>query len=365
MHSILRETAPQMPFSTDEERWRAVIERNRRADGAFYYSVRTTGVYCRPSCGSRRPRRENVAFYMTCDEAERAGYRACMRCYPSASSSSDHSMLIASACRIIEEAEECPKLSELASKVGLSPFHFHRVFKAVTGLTPKSYAAAHRARRLAEVLPNAQTVTGAIYEAGFNSSSRFYASSEALLGMSPARYRSGGKHEVVRFAVGECLLGSILVASTDKGVCAILLGDDPEALLEDLQRRFSQAELVGGDKAFELLVSKIVGFVENPEVGLDLPLDVRGTAFQRKVWQALRQIPLGSTASYRDIARRIRSPEAVQAVAQACGANNLAVAIPCHRVIRRDGGLGGYRWGLDRKRTLLAHESRTTQRIQR
>jgi AraC family transcriptional regulator of adaptative response/methylated-DNA-[protein]-cysteine methyltransferase len=224
-------------------------------------------------------------------------------------------------------------------------------------LTPKAYAAERRADRVRRELARSDTVTGAIYDAGFNSSGRFYAQADRMLGMTPARYRAGGAEAEIRFAVGECSLGSILVAGSDRGVCAILLGDDPDALVRDLQDRFPQARLIGGDAAFEQWVARVVGFVEAPGLGLDLPLDVRGTAFQQRVWRALQEIPPGSTASYSEIALRIGAPKSVRAVAQACGANPLAVAIPCHRVVRQDGGLSGYRWGVARKRALLARES--------
>jgi AraC family transcriptional regulator of adaptative response/methylated-DNA-[protein]-cysteine methyltransferase len=263
---------------------------------------------------------------------------------------------VAKACRLIEDAQEAPSLEALAKSAGMSRFHFHRVFKAVTGVTPKSYADAQRARRVREELARRDTVTEAIYGAGFNSSGRFYAASPDLLGMTPTEFRTGGGGASIRFAVGECSLGSILVAATGKGVCAILFGDDPDALVRDLQDRFAKAHLIGADKAFEQLVAEVVGFVEAPAQGLDLPLDVRGTAFQQRVWQALREIPRGSTASYAEIAERIGQPKAVRAVAQACASNGIAVAIPCHRVVRSDGALSGYRWGVQRKRVLLDRE---------
>jgi AraC family transcriptional regulator of adaptative response/methylated-DNA-[protein]-cysteine methyltransferase len=258
---------------------------------------------------------------------------------------------------LIEEAEELPALEALAAGVGMSRFHFHRVFKAITGLTPKAYAAAHRANRVRAELAQSATVTDAIYGAGFNSHGRFYAASAEVLGMTPTEFRSGGNGKAIRFAVGDCSLGAILVAATDKGVCAILLGDDPETLVRELEHRFPKARLIGGDAQFEQLVAKVVGFVEAPALGLDLPLDVRGTAFQQRVWQALRRVPPGSTATYSEIARRIGAPKAVRAVAQACASNPVAVAIPCHRVVRKDGGLSGYRWGVERKRALLERES--------
>jgi AraC family transcriptional regulator, regulatory protein of adaptative response / methylated-DNA-[protein]-cysteine methyltransferase len=345
-------------FSSDDERWDAILRRDRAADGAFYYSVRTTGVYCRPSCAARRPRRENVAFHATAADADRAGFRPCRRCRPNEAALAERQALaVAKACRAIEEADEMPSLDDLAEAAGLSRFHFHRVFKAVTGVTPKAYGDAQRARRVRDELTRNDTVTEAIYGAGFNSSGRFYAASSDLLGMTPSAFRAGGNGAAIRFAVGECSLGSILVAATDKGVCAILFGDDPDALVRDLQDRFPKARLIGADKEFERLVATVVGFVEAPAHGLDLPLDLRGTAFQQRVWQALREIPSGSTASYAEIALRIGRPKAVRAVAQACASNGIAVAIPCHRVVRNDGALSGYRWGVERKRALLERES--------
>jgi AraC family transcriptional regulator of adaptative response/methylated-DNA-[protein]-cysteine methyltransferase len=269
-----------------------------------------------------------------------------------------HAAKVAEACRLIQRSASVPVLEDLADQVGLSPFHFHRVFKAITGLTPRAYAAAHRGERVRSELGRSSTVTAAIYQSGYSSNGRFYGESDRLLGMTPTDYRSGGANAEIRFAVGECSLGSILVASSERGVCAILLGDDPEPLTRELQDRFPRATLIGGDAEFEALVAKVVGLVEAPRLGLDLPLDVRGTAFQQRVWQALRSIPPGSTLSYTELARSIGAPRAVRAVARACAANRLAVAIPCHRVVRQDGGLSGYRWGVDRKRALLQREAR-------
>ena len=343
--------------SSDEARWRAVERRDRTADGAFVYSVRTTGVYCRPGCAARLPRRENVAFHDSCAEAERVGFRPCKRCRPNEPALAEqHSAAVARACRMIEEAEEVPSLAALAQAEGLSRFHFHRLFKAVTGVTPKAYAAAHRGKRVRAELTQSGTVTEAIYGAGFNSNGRFYAAAPDLLGMTPTQFRAGGSGNVIRFAVGQCSLGAILVAATEKGVCAIELGDDPEALVRDLQNIFPKARLVGGDAAFERLVAKVVGFVEEPAQGLELPLDIRGTAFQQRVWKALRAIPASSTATYSEIARHIGRPKAVRAVAHACASNAIALAIPCHRVVRTDGSLAGYRWGVARKRALLSRE---------
>jgi AraC family transcriptional regulator of adaptative response/methylated-DNA-[protein]-cysteine methyltransferase len=342
-----------------DPRWAAVVARDRARDGTFFYSVATTGVFCRPSCGARRARPENVAFHATVAAAERAGFRACRRCQPNRPPlAARQAALVARLCRRIERADEMPRLAELAAAAGLSVYHLHRIFKAVTGVTPRAYAAAHRAGRLRAELSRSRTVTDAIYGAGFRSNGRFYATSNQTLGMTPSRYRQGGANMDIRFAVGECSLGSILVAATGRGVCAILLGDDPNELARDLQRRFPRANVIGGDAAFEKLVARVVGFVEMPERGIDLPLDVRGTAFQLRVWEALRAIPAGATASYADVAQSIGAPRAVRAVAQACAANALAVAIPCHRVVRTDGDLSGYRWGVERKRALIDRESR-------
>jgi AraC family transcriptional regulator, regulatory protein of adaptative response / methylated-DNA-[protein]-cysteine methyltransferase len=341
-----------------DPRWAALVARDASVDGTFVYGVATTGIYCRPGCPSKLARPENVSFFATCEEAEAAGFRACQRCRPNEASFAERqAALIAEACRRIEEAEELPTLDALAKTFGLSAFHFHRLFKKLTGVTPKAYAAGHRARRVRDHLAAGQgSVTEAIYDAGFNSGGRFYETSNAVLGMTPSTFRKGGAGTKIRFAIGECSLGSILVACSEKGVCAIFLGDDPDALARDLQDRFPKAALIGGGAGFEALVAKVVGFVEAPARGLDLPLDVQGTAFQRRVWQALCDIPLGTTASYSEIAHRIGAPKSVRAVAGACAANKIAVAIPCHRVVKNDGALSGYRWGVARKHALLDKE---------
>lgn len=342
-----------------DPRWPAVVARDGAADGRFFYSVSTTGVYCRPSCAARKANPENVSFHASAEEAERAGFRACKRCRPDRlSQPSQHAKLVAELCRFIEGSDSVPTLAALARRAGLSPHHLHRTFRAITGVTPKAYAEAHRARRMREALASAATVTDAVYDAGYGSNGRFYAQSNAVLGMTPTRFRAGGAGTEIRFAVGECSLGSILVAQSERGVCAIFLGDDPDRLARELQDRFPQARLLGGDAAFEKIVARVVGFVEAPRVGLDLPLDVRGTAFQQRVWQAMRAIPPGETMSYSALAQRIGAPNSTRAVAAACAANALAVAIPCHRVVRSDGGLSGYRWGVERKRALLARETR-------
>jgi AraC family transcriptional regulator of adaptative response/methylated-DNA-[protein]-cysteine methyltransferase len=347
-----------MTFDTDSDRWQAVVQRQRAADGAFVYSVKTTGVYCRPSCVARLARRENVRFYDSPEDAERGGFRACKRCRPNQfQTSQSHGAAIAKACRLIEGAAQPPSLESLARSVGLSPSHFHRVFRACTGVTPKAYSDAVRTNRIRERLANGKSVTAAAYAAGFQSSSRFYSASLKILGMTPNQFRAGGRGEKIRFAVGQCSLGAILVAATDKGICAIALGDDPSALVNDLQDRFSHSELVGGDTKFDKLVAQVVGFVERPTTDCKLPLDVQGTAFQQRVWQLLCKIPCGKTATYAQIARQLGRPSAVRAVASAIAANPIAVAIPCHRVIRTSGALAGYRWGIDRKTALLRLES--------
>lgn len=347
--------------ASQDPRWLSVLARDPAADGQFVYAVKTTGVYCRPSSGSRIPKPENVEFFASARDAEAAGYRPTKRAAGDRTAvAQHHAAIVAEACRLIEQAETAPALEALAADVGLSQFHFHRVFQDVTGLTPKAYAAASRGRRVREQLAKgARSITGVIYDTGFGSNGRFYEMSERLLGMKPKEYRAGGTNAEIRFAVGRCSLGDIVVASSKRGVCAILLGDDPEQLVRDLQDQFPNAELIGADPAFEGLVARVVAFVEAPSLGLDLPLDIRGTAFQERVWRALRAIRPGDTASYAEIAKRIGRPKAVRAVAQACANNHLAVAIPCHRVVRSDGGLSGYRWGVERKRELLDRERNT------
>lgn len=339
-----------------DPRWAKVIARDTASDGQFVYSVKSTGVYCRPSCAARLANPANVRFHLTPAAAQAEGFRACKRCKPDLGCEAPHAAKVAEAARRIAASEETPSLTSLARRAGLSPHHFHRVFKAITGLTPKDYAAAHRGNKVRAELRKSASVTEAIYDAGYNSGSRFYEKSKSLLGMTPTRYRAGGADEEIRFAIAETSLGALLVAASEKGVCSILMGDNPEKLLQDLQDRFIRARLVGGDAKFEKLVAKVVGLVERPRKDLDLPLDIRGTAFQQRVWKALTTIPAGKTASYAQIARKIGKPSAVRAVAQACAANNLAIAIPCHRVVKTDGGLSGYRWGVARKQELLARE---------
>jgi len=353
-----------MKILTDDQRWAAVQARDPAADGRFVYAVRTTGVYCQPSAAARLPKRQNVEFFDSDKDAEAAGYRASRRVSADrTTAAARRAAVVAQACRLIAATDTPLSLESLATQVGLSPFHFHRLFKAETGLTPKAYMNGHRAARLREGLnTSSTTITDAIYEAGFNSNSRFYDSSQAMLGMRPRNYRDGGQNAQIRFAVGQCALGAILVAQSQRGICAILMGDDPDTLVRNLQDQFPKAQLIGADGHFEQLVAQVVGFVEAPALGLNLPLDIRGTAFQERVWQALLEIPPGVTVSYAQVAQRIGSPNAVRAVAQACGANRIAVAIPCHRVVRQDGDISGYRWGVDRKRQLLQREAKASGR---
>lgn len=342
----------------DDPRWLAVLNRDATADGQFVYGVRTTGIYCRPSSLSRRPKPANVVFFDSAAEAEAAGYRASKRAGADQTQIAEQQAAwVAQACRIIEQSESVPDLAQLAQTAGISTYHFQRVFKSLVGLTPKAYASAHRGRKIREQLAAGHSVTDALYDAGFNSSSRFYAASDALLGMKPAQYRKGGSGAEIRFAIGQCSLGAILVGQSQRGVCAILLDDDPEQLIRSFQDQFRNALLIGADPQFEQLIAQVVGFIEAPGTSLDLPLDLRGTAFQQRVWLALQDIAPGHTASYAEIARRIGAPTAFRAVARACATNILAVAIPCHRVVRTDGGLSGYRWGVERKKALLERES--------
>lgn len=347
-------------YGNDEQRWAAVQQRDGGADEVFWYSVRSTGVYCRPSCAARPALRKNVAFHDSRAAAEQAGFRPCLRCKPDQPPLAERqAAVVAQACRLIDEAEvdAALDLDSLASAVGVSRFHFHRMFKAVTGITPKAYANAARARRVQQGLAAQASVTDALYAAGFNSSGRFYAQSPAVLGMKPTAFRAGGAGEQIRFAIAECLLGPILVASTAQGICAILIDDDPDFLVKDLQDRFPKAELIGAEPEYEQVVSRVIGMVEQPSLGLDLPLDVRGTAFQQRVWQVLRALPSGRRVSYAELAELSGVPRGARAVASACAANAIAVAIPCHRVVRNDGSISGYRWGVDRKAALLNREA--------
>ncbi|HTI02617.1 MAG TPA: bifunctional DNA-binding transcriptional regulator/O6-methylguanine-DNA methyltransferase Ada [Acidisoma sp.] len=346
-------------WADDAARLAAVRARDPRADGQFFYSVLTTGVFCYPSCAARPALRQHMSFHASAAEAERAGFRPCRRCRPDLPPRTEReAAIIAAACRFIEEAEEPPPLADLARHAGLSPYHFHRLFRRLTGVTPKAYAGAWRQTRVQSHLAAGTRVTEAIYDAGFNSSGRFYAAAPAMLGMTPSRYRAGGNGETIRYAMGESSLGTVAVAATELGICAIFLGDDSASLTADLAARFPQAALQPAEPTFEDWIRQVVAMIDHPEenAALALPLDIRGTAFQRRVWAALRQIPPGETRSYREVAASLGAPSAVRAVAGACAANALAVAIPCHRVIAANGDLAGYRWGSERKRRLLDKE---------
>jgi AraC family transcriptional regulator of adaptative response/methylated-DNA-[protein]-cysteine methyltransferase len=342
-------------FATSSERWQAVVTRDPQADGRFVYAVKTTGVYCRPWCKSRRPRRENVLFFASPLHAEAAGFRPCRKCRPRESWSPQQELIVR-ACRHIESADVRPTLSETAAKVGLSPSHFHRLFSRTMGVTPKQFGDFVRHRRLRSQLNGRRSITAAIFASGFESNSRCYAGTEESLGMSPGRFRDGGRGLKIQYAVTQCRLGRLLVAATDIGLCMIEFGDSADELRQRVEMRFHGATLRGSDRWFRDHVRQVVAYVDRPRLGLDLPLDIQGTAFQCRVWQALRSIPAGKTATYREIARRIGSPQAVRAVAGACAANTLAVAVPCHRVVRTGGDAGGYKWGKQRKAALLAQE---------
>jgi AraC family transcriptional regulator, regulatory protein of adaptative response / methylated-DNA-[protein]-cysteine methyltransferase len=345
-------------FQTDTQRWEALVNRDPRADGAFLYGVQTTGVYCRPTCSSRIPNRGNVTFFATCNEAETARFRPCKRCTPRAVSPHAQQVeTITRICKLIEETEEPMSLQTLADHAGLSPYHFHRLFKKIVGITPKEYAVAHRVKRVRQELNQENTVTQAIYEAGFEATSSFYNRSTAILGMTPTTYKTGADGVEIQYAIKPCWLGWILVAATPKGICAIAFGDTPDALTTQLHHQFSNAKFCASDSTFEAWVEQVLAFVETPQKALNLPLDIQGTVFQQQVWKALQTIPVGHTASYAEVACQIGNPKAVRAVARACATNQIAVAIPCHRVVASSGALSGYRWGSDRKRALLERES--------
>jgi len=342
----------------DAARWRAISARDAAADGAFFYAVTTTGVYCRPTCPSRRPRPEHVRWFDTVDAAERAGFRPCRRCHPerTLSPADDRRDRVLAACRTIEHAESAPTLATLARDAGLSRFHFQRLFKRVVGVTPREYHVAQQRKRLQGALGNGTTVDAALYEAGYGSPSRVYERADRLLGMSPGAYRNGAPGAVIRCAYARTALGWLAVAATVRGICAIELGATRTELAERIGRRFGRATLVGADPELDAWLAEVAAFVAAPAGRLDLPLDVRGTAFQQRVWRALQAIPSGATLSYGELARRVGVPRGARAVARAVATNPLALAIPCHRVVAVDGGIGGYRWGVERKRKLLARE---------
>lgn len=340
----------------DETRWAAVLARDGGCDGDFVFAVRTTRVYCRPGCPARRPKPENVVLFDSALEARAAGFRPCLRCAPDATGGDVRTQAMRRACRLITESETPPPLRELAEAAGMSRFHFQRIFKRELGMTPKQYADAWRQARVRDALPAAGTVTQALYGAGYESAGRFYAQARGALGMSPGDYKAGGRGQAIWYALADSVVGRVLIAATAQGVCAIFFGESDETLATDLRARFPNAHLVAAGEELREWVAETVAFIELPKGAFRLPLDVQGTAFQHKVWAALREIPFGETATYTEMASRIGSPYATRAVANACGANPAAVAVPCHRVLRLDGGLGGYRWGVDRKRRLLERE---------
>ena len=341
----------------DDVRWQAVVNRDPDADGQFVFAVLTTGIYCRPSCRSRRALRENVRFYADAASAQTAGFRACKRCQPdSADPQQQRIEKVAHACRLLEQ-EQTLTLEQLAKEVAVSPFHFHRLFKSVTGMTPRAWQQAWRAQKLRDSLKQSDSVTDAVLAAGFPASSSFYRHADETLGMSASQFRRGGDEQLIRYTLGSCQLGRCLVAISSRGICAVLPGDKDEALIAELEKIFPHARREAADERFQQQVAEIIAVLDGHRATTTLPLDIRGTAFQQQVWQALRAIPAGETRSYQQVAEAIGKPKAVRAVASACAANKLALIIPCHRVVRQSGALSGYRWGIARKAELLRREA--------
>lgn len=342
---------------TDDDRWQSVVDRDVDADGQFVFAVQTTGIFCRPSCRAKHALRKNVRFFADAQQAQDAGFRPCKRCQPDKDSAQQHRLdKIARACQLLEQ-ESPLTLDELAQQVAMSPYHLHRLFKATTGMTPKVWQQSWRARRLRDALAKGVPVTQAILNAGFPDSSSYYRQADQALGMTAKQFRKGGDNVSVRYTLADCSLGRCLVAESERGICAILLGDDDATLVADLHELFPAAQDVPADADFQQRVREVIAAINARDAPLSLPLDIRGTAFQQQVWQALRAIPCGETMSYQQLASAIGKPKAVRAVASACGANKLAIVIPCHRVIRGDGALSGYRWGIARKAQLLQRET--------
>ncbi len=345
-------------YTTDSQRWQAVKDKDKNATPAFYYAVKTTGIYCVPGCASRRPKQENVEYFESTSLAVSAGYRACKRCRPDdpahAGIDSDR---VVTVCRIIEQAEEPPSLDDLATTVNLSPSHFQRLFTEHVGVSPKVYAQAIRDAKVRLALETDQPVTQAIFDAGYGSSSRFYERSGKVLGMTAKAYKKGGAHMLIQYAVAESFLGLIMAGFTDRGICSIEFGETEDELVQALFERFPNAEIIPGDSLLEAHMAQVVSFIKSPQKGLSLPLDIQGTAFQQRVWDELQNIPAGETRTYSQVAEALNIPGSVRAVASACARNKIAVVIPCHRVLRKGGGLGGYYWGLERKSALLENEA--------
>ncbi|MDR0253138.1 MAG: bifunctional DNA-binding transcriptional regulator/O6-methylguanine-DNA methyltransferase Ada [Brucellaceae bacterium] len=349
---------------SDDPRWQAVLDRSSDADGTFVYAISTTGIYCRPTCPSRRPKPEHTQIFDRPAQAETAGFRPCLRCLPQREETlqQQQSRIVEEACRLIRDHETAPDLNQLAAHAGFSISHFHKLFKQVTGITPKNYAQSLRVQRLEQELnAGKSSVTEAIYNSGYNESSNFYASKNRLSGMTASAHKKGGANIMLNYAIAPCSLGKILVAATSKGISSILLGDNAEDLLDDLKKRFPKAEITQGGAEFETVLKTCLEFIDQPQPQFSLPLDIHGTVFQQKIWQILRQIPPGQTVSYAELANLAGMPKAARAVAGACAANPVAVVVPCHRVVRNDGGLSGYRWGVERKRTLLNKEKSKAQ----
>jgi AraC family transcriptional regulator, regulatory protein of adaptative response / methylated-DNA-[protein]-cysteine methyltransferase len=348
-------------YSSDEIRWQAVSERDRQADGAFFFAVRTTGVFCRPSCASRAPRRENVEFFTTTDAAERAGYRPCKRCQPT--SLPRELAIVERACKVLDaDPQQRFTLAQLSDAVHVSPFHLQRLFSRIVGISPRQYQAAKRAGMLRDALQRGRNVTRATHEAGFGSPSRMYDAAPAELGMTPSAFKRKGAGLTVRYATADTPLGTVLIAATQKGVCSITFGDDTRALIEQFAADFAQAERIEDKAGMEPFVAQVRAYLHGTRERFELPLDIGATAFQRRVWEALRRIPYGQTRSYSDIAESLGTPRAVRAVANACASNPVALAIPCHRVIGKDGAIAGYRWGVNRKETLLHTERHAAEK---
>ncbi|MBN3873329.1 bifunctional DNA-binding transcriptional regulator/O6-methylguanine-DNA methyltransferase Ada [Nostoc sp. JL33] len=354
----------QQTLVLEETLWEAVLNRDPAFEGKLFYGVRSTGVYCRPICPSRRPNRHQVCFFQSAQEAESAGFRHCKRCQPQSETVPNPAKAkVLAACRYIEaESDRIPTLAELSSQVGMSPSYLQRIFKQIIGVSPFQYADALRSQRLKQRLQSGEEIAHAVYDTGYGSSSRLYEKAPKQLGMTPKTYQQAGKRISIVYAIAPCPLGYLLVATTEKGICAVKLGDEADKLEHIFNQEFNQADIVRDDHTHKEWIQAILNFIAGDETHLDLPLDIRGTAFQKQVWEALQKIPYGQTRTYADIARNIAKPQAVRAVGNACGANPIALIVPCHRVLRTDGSLGGYHWGIERKQKLLVQESERTAR---